>query len=260
MQRGVAAQSKRIGELLRTKRLLTVVNPQIDISFGRKYLQIGKEQFPYEEVLGLILLGEREDLKPKKVPTFVIKKPLEVFNVKEKPYSEKSLWRIASWQCKYVDNELQKRLSKYLTNKGIFTLILKRFGRKKRWVKQNPDFFPESYGCPNDLRGLLNSISFHLRDRFVRELYLYAYLAMAFGTILATNLDLAIPPVDYLPFVFASPIYALTGTLWLRQENLELNPYSAIPPRGAVYVFYNEILNNEIFGEYLFRSLALLEE
>jgi hypothetical protein len=148
----------------------------------------------------------------------------------------------------------------YLTNKGIFVLILKRFGRKKRWVKQNPDFLPESYGCSNDLERLTASIVMHLKEQFVKELYLYAYFAMAFGTILAANLDLAIPPVNYLPLVFASPIYALTGTLWLRQENLELNPYSAIPPRGAAYVFYNEILNNDIFADYLFRSLVLLEE
>jgi hypothetical protein len=205
-------------------------------------------------------LGKRENLKPKLVPTFVIKKPIEVFNVKEKPYSDDSLRKIAAWQCEYVDNELQKRLSKYLTNKGIFTLILKTFGRKKRWVKQNPDFSPQRNGCPNDFRGLLISIDFHLRDIFVRELYLYAHLAMAFGSILAANLDLALPPLNYLPLVFASPIYALTGTMWLRQENLELNPYSAIPPRGAVYVFYNEILNNDIFADYLFRSLALLED
>jgi len=260
INRGVAAQTKTIGELLKTKKLLTVVNPKIELSFGRKYLKIGKEQFPYENVLGLILLGKREGLKPKKVPTFVIAKQNEVFNAKIKTYSDDSLKNIAYWQCEYVDNELQKRLSKYLTNKGIFTLILKRFGRKKFWVKQNPDFFPDSFGCPNDFKSLINSISLHLRERFVRELFLYGLLVMAFGSILAANLKLALPPLQYLPLVFASPIYALTGTLWLRQENFGLNPYASIPYRGAVYVFYNEILNNDIFAEYLFRSLALLEE
>jgi hypothetical protein len=124
ISKGIAAQSERIANLLKSKKLLTVVSPKVEVSFGRKYLKIGKEQFPYEEVLGLILLGERKNLKPKRVPTFVIKNPIEVFNVKEKPYSDDSLRRIAAWQCEYVDNELQKRLSKYLTNKGIFVLIL----------------------------------------------------------------------------------------------------------------------------------------
>jgi hypothetical protein len=148
----------------------------------------------------------------------------------------------------------------FILKKDIPVFFLTRFGRKQFWVKQNPDFSPQRNGCPNDFRGLLISIDFHLRDIFVRELYLYAHLAMAFGSILAANLDLALPPLNYLPLVFASPIYALTGTMWLRQENLELNPYSAIPPRGAVYVFYNEILNNDIFANYLFRSLSLLED
>ncbi|NPA14733.1 MAG: hypothetical protein GXN97_06070 [Aquificae bacterium] len=253
---------KSLARLFREKKLITIASKNTPYRFQNGKLTVFRESFDYKNLLGVIFL-EKPSSPPRvrKVPLIFLR-PFEVKNISLQPTDETVLKALLYEVCIKVGQDLQKFLSKYLIHKGGGITVLARGKRKSYYKRVNMHFIPFYVDCKFNLpiEQYLARINHYLRETYYGELNLYARLSLATGILIAHAWNIELPePKEYLPLWFLPSAYALTQMLDLKEKTYGLESYAKIPPRGAVMAFYNELINNEPYQEFLLRDLINLQ-
>ena len=253
---------KKVLEILKGQRVVFITDPQkVEYSFGNGKLKVWNENIPYKELLGVIFLRKPEK-KPKVRSVPLILPPLELKNIATEPYGKKEEFEILQSVCNYVGKYLQVYLKRYLGKRDPlgFSKVKRTFWGFVQRIKENRVFVEAFADCSRD--GDIPTIKAKL-GKYVSDAYgrgnLYGTLTLYLGTLIAYRLGLRIPSDPHLlVYTFLPAAYAMVNMLEIKEGVFGLKSYSLIPPRGQVYTFINEFLNNEAFHEHFVYSLKLL--
>ena len=250
-------------EMFKNRRVVFITNPQrTEYSFSNGKLKVWKEEISYKELLGVIFLEKPEKTpKVRKIPLII--PPLELKNIKTTQYKDSDTFLILKAICEYVGKYLQVYLKRYLGNRDPlgFSKLKRTFWGYKRRYRENHVFMEHFADCSKDQSPeLVRAKLSYYGSVYSPSRGLYGTLVVYLGTLVAHHLGLKIPSdKELLAYIFLPAAYAMVNMLEIKQEIFKLHNYATIPPRGQVYTFINEFLNNEAFHEHFIYSLNLLK-
>ena len=256
---------KEVQKLLSEKRIVYITDPsKVEYRFEGTHLRVWDEKIPYGELLGVVFL-QKADKKPKARKVPVIYPPFEFLNLERTEYPGEERYIYFNQICHYVGRYLQTYLKRYLGKRtpfGGIRRVYSFFGYRKV-VRENDVFAPIYTDCDaiKEEKLLFQRLAFYMGEAYdPSRMGYYGLLTFYTGVLLAYHLGKKIPTdLQLLASVFLPAAYALSHMLHIRAEVFDMNDYAKIPPRGQVFIFLNEFVNNEAFAEHLVYSLGLLK-